>query len=531
VVVSRRLPESFRAFNEYYFGNEVCPDCAVHHDTPDFHGQMMDLLEDNSKRLKLINLAPYHGKSSTSTMKSTLYELVRDPSSRTAIISRAGDLAEAFLYQIKQHLEDPDLYIGAQGNLIEDWGPFHNPGYWSANQIYIAGRSGAQKDPSVSTYGFGKQIYGRRFDRMLFDDVADLENQNTPESISKMYKKMWQEYATRVGKNGQLIWVGTRVQSGDVYSLLDQVEGMNVLRFPCILDEEEQVTLWPEHYPYRAAVEQRNAMSEAEFQLVYQNIDMPGHGASFTQEALDRSHDTDRFIGQYGGNWGLVAGLDPAGANEQAGYTALVLLGVDLETGRRHLVDLVNVKQMKAPQVIAQVLEWADRYPLRELRVEVNGLQAQLYQYNTELQAGLSNRGVRIAPHVTHKGNKWDPQFGVEAMATLFHNQMISTPWADANSRKKFRELEQQLLQFPMGKVSDLVMAMWFAEIGCREMFQRTKLPSFDARRHVPNRIKRNRAVIDFGEKKIRGASYEEQMGSGIERPPAARFVNIPSGV
>jgi hypothetical protein len=208
-----------------------------------------------------------------------------------------------------------------------------------------------------------------------------------------------------------------------------------------------------------------------------------------------------------------------------------VLLGVDLETGKRHLVDLVNVKQMKAPQVIAQVLEWADRYPLRELRVEVNGLQAQLYQYNTELQSGLSNRGVRIAPHVTHKGNKWDPQFGVEAMASLYHNQMITTPWADANSRRKFRDLEEQLLQFPMGKVSDLVMAMWFAEIGCRELFQRTQLPSFDGRHKVPARIRKNRAVIDFGNRSVRGASREEQFGfleGGAPHRPAQRFVNVP---
>lgn len=533
-VTEARRVGSFRDFNARYFGNEICPDCGVHHETPEFHGQVMDLLEDRSRRLKLINMAPYHAKSTTATMKSTLYEICRDPSSRTAIISRAGDLAEAFLYQIKQHLTDPDLYIGAAGNLIEDWGPFHNPNSWAANQIYIAGRSGAQKEPTVSTYGFGKQIYGRRFDRMIFDDVADLENHNTPESIAKMYKKIWQEYATRVGKTGQLVFVGTRVVAGDIYSMLDDVEGMNVLRFPCVLDEEQQLTLWPEHYPFSAAREQRNAMSEADFQLVYQNVDLPGHGASFTQEAMDRSHDNDRFIGQYEHNWGLVLGLDPAGANAQAGYTAMVLMGVDLVTGRRHLVDLLNVKQMKAPQVIAQILEWAERYPLRELRVEVNGLQAQLYQYNNELQSGLSNRGVRITPHITHKGNKWDPQFGVEAMASLYHNQNISTPWADANSRSKFRELEQQLLQFPMGKVSDLVMAMWFAELGCRELFQRTTLPMFDSRMRVPNRIKRRRGVIDFGNSKVRSPTHEESSGSlfGAAKPlPAARFVNVPGVV
>jgi predicted DNA-binding protein (UPF0251 family) len=533
-ITQERRVGTFREFNERYFGNEICPDCGVHHDTPEFHGQVMDLIEDRSRRLKLINMAPYHAKSTIATMKSTLYEICRDPSSRTALISRAGDLAQAFLYQIKQHLQDHDLYIGAAGDLIEDWGPFYNPNHWSQDQIYIAGRSGAQKDPTVSVYGFGKQIYGRRFDRMIFDDVADLENQNTPESIDKMYKKIWQEYTNRVGKTGQIMWVGTRVAPGDIYSLLDDVEGMNVLRFPCILDEDEQLTLWPDHFPYRTALEYRQAMTESQFQLVYQNVDTPGHGASFTQEAMDRSHDNDRFLGQYDPTWALVVGVDPAGANAQAGYTAMILMGVDLVSGRRHLVDIVNVKQMKSPQVIDQIIEWAERYPLREVRVEVNGLQAQLFQYNDQLNAALVSKGVRLAPHITHKGNKWDPQFGVESMASLYHNGMISTPWADANARKKFKELEAQLLQFPMGTVTDLVMAMWFAELGCRDIKKRSEISPFDNRRRVPRRIGRRRAVVDFGEGKVRSPTELEMKASWLGGAPhidPVRYVNVPGEV
>lgn len=536
----RRRVGTFQEFNARYFGNEVCPDCGVHHETPEFHNEMMDLLEDRGRRMKLVNLAPYHAKSTTATMKSTLYEICRDPSSRTAIISRATPLAKAFLYQIKQHLTDPDLYNGAEGNLIDDFGPFYNPNHWSEDQIYIAGRSGAQKEPTVSVYGYGTQIYGRRFDRMIFDDIADLDNQNTPEAIDKMYRKMWQEYANRVGKTGQLIWVGTRVNSGDIYSKLDEVEGINILRYPCILDEDNREVLWPEHYPFEVAAQQRDAMGEVEFQLVYQNVDLPGLSASYTPDLLERAHDPKRFLGEFDSRWAFVLGLDPAGANAQAGYTAMVVMALDLESQKRHLVDLVNVKSMKAPQVLEQIMQFADQYPLRELRVEVNGLQAQLYQYNEELNAKLVSKGVKLQPHVTHKGNKWDPQWGVEAMATLFHNQMISTPWADVATRKKFRELEQQLLQVPMNlnsktAPSDLVMAMWFAALGCRDIQARTAIPMFDSRMRVPGRIRKNRRVVDFGEKHHRAPSRDEEVGNWMGRPgpaPAAeRFVNVPGGV
>lgn len=533
ITTERRIP-TFREFNERYFSNETCPDCGVHHETPEFHGQIMDLLEDRSKRMKLINCAPYHAKSTTATLKSTLYELVRDPSSRTALISQAGDLARAFLYQIKQHLTDPDLYNGAAGNLIEDWGPFYNPNSWAADQIYIYGRSGAQKDPSVSVYGFGTQIYGRRFDRMIFDDIAVLDNQNTPEAVEKMYRKIWQEYVNRVGKTGQLIFVGTRVAAGDIYSRLDDVEGMNVLRFPCILDEEEQKMLWPEHFPFKAAVQQRSAMSLEQFQLVYQNVDTLGVNASFTPEMIEAAklRGKDLALGAYDPSWILVAGLDPAGANDQAGFTAMILLGLDPKTGMRHLVDLVNIKQMKAPDILSQIYAWAEQYPLRELRVEVNGLQSQLYQYNTELNQRLVNRGVRLVPHITHGRNKWDPQFGVESMASMFHNNLITFPSLDINSRGKVRTLENQLLGFPMSKPDDLVMALWFASLGVREFAQRTALPAFDPRMKVPGRIARNRRVVNFSDREMRQPNHFDLTG---EMEPAdqgqIKLKNMDSGV
>lgn len=840
ITEGRRVP-SFREFNELYFGHEQCPDCGKHHETPAFHGQIMDLLEDRSKRMKLVNLAPYHGKSTIATFKSTLFELVRDPNSRTAVISAGSDLAGAFLDQIRFHLADSSLYDGAARNLIEDWGPFYNPNSWSADEIRIYGRSNAQKDPSISVYGWGSKIYGRRFDRMIFDDVADTDNQNTPAAIEKMWRKMWKEYTTRVGKTGQLIWVGTRIANGDIYSMLDDVAGMSVLRFPCILDEDTQQTLWPDHFPYEDAIKYRSAMSLEDFQLVYQNVDTLGVNASFTPEMLEAARDRDRFIGTYDSSWGLVAGLDPAGANDQAGYTAMVLMGLDPATGKRHIVDLVNIKQMKAPDILSQVYDWAERYPLRELRVETNGLQmvptdtpvltdvgwssvgelsvgdriaapdgswtaveavsdksveqmfemtlsdgskleshaghrwfvqpvtkgaraqperfmttaeildqwddykrfrirapeplegveadlpldpyvfgawlgdgtrgmaqftqddsnedqgelraaielagyetrtqsgrnrfgalgmlpalratgafhdkhvpdiylqasfkqrlsllqglmdtdgtiagewghavfyntnprlieaveylllslgfrpcparwhshnrdvpigvvkfypnsdlpnpfrltrkaekvqsrtkdrskwltirsleptretlgacirvahpssqflcgkrliptgnSQIFQYSTELNQRLVNRGIRLVPHITHGRNKWDPQFGVESMAALFHNGLISLPYGDINSRAKVRELEDQLLGFPMARTSDLVMAMWFASLGCREFATRTALPAFDPRMKVPGRISRNRRVMNFADREVRQPSRFDLTG------------------
>lgn len=528
-VVELRRIQPPGEFIRTYFGSVICPDCGVHHEVPSFHDEILDKTCDPALRRLLVNLAPYHAKSTVGTVYSTVYEVCRDPNSRTALVSKSERLAKRFLYQIQKFLIDHSIYTDGP-NLIDDWGPFHNTNTWSSTEFVVAGRQSSEKDPTVSAYGVGAQIYGYRFDRMIFDDIADLENQRNPDRVAEMIQWATQECASRVGKTGKLLFFGTRVSPQDIYSHLEQLPAYQVVRYPCIIDEQEQSTLWPEHFPYRSAVEQRDSMSLEQFQLVYQNVDTPGFGAAFPLEVLERSQDTSRPLGHYDPAWRLVLGVDPAGGGEQAGYTAMVVLGVDLTSGERFIVDMVNHKQMRAPQIKDQILEFCDQYPIAECRVEMNGLQSQLFQYDTELIQKLTQRGIRLAPHITTGRNKWDENFGVEAMGPMFYNNQISCPYMDINSRKKTGELHSQLSQFPMGKVSDLVMALWFANLGCQDMFQRFKLPSFDSRMKVPARIRRGRHVVDFGEQRVR-QPHDHEIGEPTQRPERRNYVNMPGGI
>jgi hypothetical protein len=523
----RRVPPPGE-FIRMYFGGVVCPDCGVHHEVPDFHDRMLDRMNDPGCRRLLVNVAPYHAKSTIGTVYDSVYKICEDPNIRIGIVSKAERLAKNFLFQIKKFLTDPNVY-GSGPNLIDDWGPFHNTNSWSNTEIYVAGRQSSEKDPTVAVFGVGALIYGWRFDVMKFDDIADLENQKNPDRVAEMLRWAVQECASRVGKSGKLHFMGTRISPGDIYSYLQNLPAYEVIRFPCITDETGEMTLWPEHFPYRAAVEQRDSMTLEAFQLVYQNIDTPGFGAAFPLDVLERSQDTEHVLGMYDSDWRLVLGVDPAGAGEQAGFTAMVVLGVNMTTGERHIVDIANVKQMRAPQIKDQILQFADQYPLTEIRVEVNGLQSQLFQYDRELVQRITDRGIRLVPHITGR-NKWDPQFGVESMGPLFYNGQIKCAYGDINSRKKVGQLHEQLAQFPMGAVTDLVMALWFAELGCREIYQRFKMPAFDERMKMPARIRNKRRVIDFGAQEVRPPSPSE-VGNPHQPKQHRALVNVAGGV
>lgn len=528
----RRVPP-FEEFARKYFGNLECPDCGRHHDLPGFHSEMMGALSGPARRL-LINMPPYHAKSTVATVQHSVYELCKDPNIRILIVSKSQRLAERFLYQISKYLSDPSIYPDG-ANLIQDWGPFTTGSeQWNKQQIYVAGRQSAEKDPSLSALGVGGHIYGIRADIIKFDDIADLENQKNLDRVQEMLTWCTQEAASRVGRNGKLQFIGTRISAGDVYSHLQGLPAYDVLRYPCIIDEESKLTLWPDHFAYHNAVEMRDSMSAEQWQLVYQNVDTPGFGASFPPEVIEACYDSEFQLGRFDTRWHLIAGLDPAGAGEQSGFTAMVLLGLDKETGKRHLVDLVNVKQMKAPQLRDQIFDWADRYPLRELRVESNGLQSQLVQYNDEINARLSNRGVRVVGHITTKHNKWDPQFGVEAMSALFHNRRVVLPTGTPADRNRIRPLTEQLQAFPMGMVTDLVMAFWFAELGCKEAFQRAQIPMFDQRMKLPPRLASRRRVVDFSDRTV-SAPPDPDIHDAFQaqgRPlTEKRFVNVPGSI
>lgn len=512
----RRVPP-VDVFYRKYFSQFPCLDCGVHHEVPAFHDEMMALAVDPEVKRLLVNVPPFHAKSHSITTMTTLYEIVRDPNSQHAIVSKASDLAMTFVQQIANLLTDPEAY-GDGPNLIDDWGPFNDgsPG-WTQKGFYVAGRKSIERDPTLSAYGILTQIFGRRFNRIVCDDIADVDNQINPDTVEKMRRKITQEFNSRVGKNGKLIVVGTRVAPNDIYSLLLPLKAYRQLRYPAVLDEHLQTTLWPEHQGWDAIQLFRDEMTPEQFELVYQNSDLANVGGSFQPEHLERCHDGERGLGNVPPNCDLVVGIDPAGAGAQAGFTAMVLLGLDRASSMRYLIDLVNVKAMKAYQLKDQILDWADRYRLREIRVEANGIQGNLVQYNNDLLRPLTERGVRVSGHITHgksgRGGKWDPDFGVETMGPMFHNGQISIPWMGVETRRRVAELEKQLLQFPAeGAVNDLVMALWIAELGCRDLALTRKAVPYDPRTTSkwPKRIRNRRRIVSFADG-IRTPSLEEE--------------------
>lgn len=177
----------------------------------------------------------------------------------------------------------------------------------------------------------------------------------------------------------------------------------------------------------------------------------------------------------------VIAGLDPS----IKGFAGLLVIALDPESGKRYLLNAFNLKAPTSEQLEAKMKELTETYGVHEWRVEKTG-NLMFFTQRQDLRAWFSTRGVRFTEHYTSK-NKWDASFGISSMASLFGE------YDKAPGLEGWREINPPLIEFPRAASSDglkalthqlvtwnpdadpnkvpcdMVMALWFAEIGCRE--------------------------------------------------------------
>lgn len=236
----------------------------------------------------------------------------------------------------------------------------------------------------------------------------------------------------------------------------------------------------------------RESNSASDWALIYQQKSVP-EDATFPEHAVQKSTNTIRLAGRLmddrvghplGGMHGkyVIAGCDPS----ISGFAGLIAYAVDRKTNKRFVLNVWNIKAPTKVQLIQKMKEVTEHYSVNEWRVEKTGL-LQFFTQDLEFRQWLQNRGVRFTEHLTG-GNKWDPSFGISSMSSLFgeYRKAWDTPnaeWSEVTpplielpraNTDGVKALVQQLITWtpdldPAKVPQDVLMALWFAEIGARE--------------------------------------------------------------
>lgn len=456
----------------------------------------------------ILNFPPGHAKSTVWSVQYCVWRINRDPNIRIVIVSKTEGMAKKFLSSIQFILTNPvyqemHTAFGPEGS----WRPAGRGegGSWREDAIYVNGRTSAEKDPTVQCFGVGSQIYGQRSDLILLDDIVDFSN-------AGMYEKHgdWiaQDVFSRLEddgeRDGQLLIVGTRVAPMDIYRHLrdgakdaDDQPLYTYFSQPAILEGSTGPSsgwkvLWPERLDAKKLARKKGAFTDPRrFELIYQQNDV-SDDAPFPMEAVQASINRRRYEGpmhpgvpghRTAGMQGLyvVAGLDPA----TVGATAIVVGGVDRHAQKRWILNCWNRRGASPQWTIETIKRVTEEYRVKEWRIERNAFQRFMTQL-PEVKDYLNGRGVLLREHNTTAKNKWDPDWGVETLIPLFlgccetaEGRLV--PKADGqgpielprNRTDAVAELVRQLQLWEpeMSKhvPCDLVMALWFCELGMRQ--------------------------------------------------------------
>lgn len=509
--------------------------CEEYLDTKLFshHMQWVDLLEGRHPRdlhenqnyipgqpeFLLINTPPEHAKSTTITMNYVTYRICQDPNIRVIIVSQTQEMAKRFLRGIKDRLaSDNKNYQKLQVDFAPEGGFDAGSASWTADSIYISSsaRESGEKDPTVQALGIQGHIYGSRADLIILDDCVTGKNAH---EYDKQMDWLQREVYNRLSyPGGRILLVGTRLAPVDLYGEIvkDEYYGEDespwtYLTQPAVLEFGEEAkdwkTLWPRTnrppvsligrnlveqdedglwpmWTGEALKKRRAAMSPRNWALVYQQESML-QDAIFTMEAVKGSMDGMRSTGamirgapmhRQNGMDGLyiIGGFDPA----MTGDSAAVVMGVDRFTGDRWILDVWNKGRLKPEDIFDKIKELTVKYNMNEWRIEKNAMNMMVTQ-NREIRSFLASRGCLLREHFTGN-NKWDADFGVASMSSLFDGwqdkkQLIHLPGRSPG--EAIKHMVEQLTTWeplPPGvktkKKTDLVMALWFAEIRAREV-------------------------------------------------------------
>jgi hypothetical protein len=506
---------SFPQFSEMFLEQKVFPhhqdwiDLLEGREPSWLHPSM--IYEKGDPNRLLVNVPPEHAKSTVITVNYSTYRIALNPNVRIIVVSKTLIKAREFVYAIKQRLSHP-RWLKLQTTFGPEGGWKEDSDTWRVDTVYLGSdaRNSSEKDPTIQALGMGGQIYGARADLIILDDCITTANAHEYE---KQINWLQKEVITRLGKNGKLLVVGTRIAPTDLYKELRDPKHWSggkspftYMGMPAVLKyaekPEDWETLWAKSdvpwdgdddtpdadglYPKwdgKTLHRRRGEVTPSTWALVYQQEDVT-EDSIFPAELVQGSINGMRKRGplrpgaaghpsQVEGY--TVIGFDPA----MAGNAAFVVATYNRDDGKIYVLDVLNMAEPTPQKIREAIEEFVQRYRPQELRVEINAHQ-KAYSLDSDLQQWLAGYGVRLNSHFTGK-NKWDTNFGVAGMSTLFgtirdgkfqRDNLIELPSTEGSEGLK--ALVQQLLTWKpdtRGK-TDCVMALWFAVLRCREFMQ-----------------------------------------------------------
>lgn len=383
----------------------------------------------SDRRGLMISMPPRHMKSTIGAECLPAWWLSRHPQGEVIIASYNQTQARKMSRACRQRF-DGDMHrmiFGTTEFSID-----------AADEFQISGKLNGR--PSLIAAGVGSGLTGSGGDLIIIDDpVKDMEEADSETMRDKVYEWYTSVASTRLSPGGHIILIMTRWHHDDLAGriLNDDADSWQVLNLPAI--DTEGRALWPERFPVPDLESKRAAMGSRVFEALYQGRPTPLEGGMFKRDWI-------RYDTPLPANAVRCRYWDKAATHGDGDWTVGCLMSV--LDGRYCIEDIVRLQgsPYEVQNTIRATAERDGKEVIIRMEQEPGSSGVDVIDhYSRQVLQGFDFRPDKVT------GNK-ELRAGPMAAAMECGNLwFLRAPWN--------RELESELLEFPLGEHDDQVDA------------------------------------------------------------------------
>lgn len=389
----------------------------------------------SSKKTFLAYFLPRgHLKSSIITIASVLQTVLANPNIRILLTNATEGNACKFLQAIERHCQVNPIIRTLWREKIPD---NFNSVRWSAHEMEL-NRTKVYPEPTIQSMGVGGNLVSRHYDLIVYDDIVNTRNSETPELRRKTYE--WYQMTTPLLEpNGRRWMLGTRYHFEDMYDHILKGSGWqtHVRKL-----KENGEYIFPQKY--NAVVEaaiRADMKNDNLFMAQYYNDPVDSDNAEFRQgmikyyDSLPSSHLCFTTVDL---------------ATEGHGHDDSVVLTCCVDSEGKIYVHEYSFGQYSASMVMEIIFQHHERFKPQAIGIETVAFQAIMFK---NLLEEAERRNI-VLPLVELKPKARPKTARIRALEPRM------TPTRPMVFFKEHhQDLIRQLLRFPKGK-DDLADAL-----------------------------------------------------------------------
>jgi hypothetical protein len=447
-------------FHEYCFRNT---DDTIRLQ-PQFHREWNHIWDLRPERLFV--MAPRDHSKTTQTIQRTCRELGENPNLRIKIVSNSDEKASEILGAVGEVITENPYYKEIYPHILP-------AGEWKSGKLRVQRSATGMRDSSVEALGIFSSATGGRADLLIFDDIVDYRNARQNPALRRQVKDVFYEVWLNLLEPDGVAWVlGTPWHEDDLYGeLVDrcerQVGGWMMWRKPCVVysgkgEERVREPLWPERW---TLTHLRDREAEINDPAVFSRQWLLKTISSEEQVLSPPVWRDDMDLSQIPPDWPRFVGIDLASAMNRRGAFTVFFIAALGPNGKRYPLEIIRAK-MDFDTIVKTLVSVYERHKPYHMKVETNAFQAAVY---THIER--SHPAIPLTAIVTGR-QKADYGIGIPSLG-LEYDRKLWEVWRAkplVGEDSVWAAYQDELLSYPAGRNSDIVMANWFTQRAIMEL-------------------------------------------------------------